>query len=173
MPPDLVTARLRLRPVRLDDLKFCVSMNMDPDVGRYLFPHGPPKEAEQRDIWRRKLSSDWPRRGGIWAIEWAGADEMLGWCGLFPLEESGLIEIGYRYVTAVWGQGVATEAARVVLNHGFREFAFDPIVAVTHPENLGSHRVLMKIGLRPGGLQFQYGMDLSFFSLSRSNYLAP
>lgn len=160
-----------MRPLLLDDLEFCVTMNMDPDVGRHLFPHGPPKEAEQRDIWRQKLTSGWPPRGAVWAVEWAGADEMLGWCGLFPLEESGLIEIGYRYITAVWGQGVATEAAKQVLDYGFREFSFDPIVAVTHPENLGSQQVLTKIGLLPGGLQHYYGLDLSFYSLRRSNYL--
>ncbi|MDA1099850.1 MAG: GNAT family N-acetyltransferase [Proteobacteria bacterium] len=171
MPPDLDTARLRLRPLRLDDLEFCVAMNMDPDVGRYLFPHGPPMAAEQRDNWRRKITGGWPQPGAIWAVEWAGVEMMLGWCALFFLEESGLIEIGYRYATAAWGQGVATEAAAQVLDHGFRELAFDPIVAVTHPENLGSQQVLKKIGLRPGGLQFHYGLDLSFFSLGRDDYL--
>jgi len=169
--PEFSTARLRLRPWRLDDLEFCVTMNMDPDVGRYLFPHGPPVEAEQRRAWREKITSGWPEQGGIWAVEWARKGEMLGWCGLFPLEESGLIEIGYRYVTAAWGRGVATEAATRVLEHGFRTFAFDPIVAVTHPDNTGSQKVLQKIGLCPSGLQFHYGLDLSFFSLSRDQYL--
>ncbi|MDP6833010.1 MAG: GNAT family N-acetyltransferase [Alphaproteobacteria bacterium] len=171
MQPELSTARLHLRPWRLDDLEFCVAMNMDPEVGRYLFPHGPPVEAEQRRAWRERITSGWPRQGGIWAVEWAGKGTMLGWCGLFPLEDSGLIEIGYRYITAAWGQGVATEAAVEVLDHGFGEFAFDPIVAVTHPDNTGSQKVLRKIGLRPGGLRFQYGMDLSFFSLNRGDYL--
>jgi len=169
--PDLETARLHLRPWGLDDLEFCVAMNMDPDVGRYLFPHGPPVEAEQRRIWREKITAGWPRTGAVWAVEWAGEGEMLGWCGLFPLEETGLIEIGYRYVTAAWGKGVATEAAARVLDHGFREFAFDPIVAVTHPQNAGSQAVLSKIGLKSGGLQFHYGLDLSFFSLGRDDYL--
>ncbi len=171
MLPDLDTARLHLRPWRLDDLEFCVAMNMDPDVGRYLFPHGAPVEAEQREMWRHKITSGWPEPGGIWAVEWAGEGKMLGWCGLFPLEATGLIEIGYRYITAAWGKGVATEAAARVLDYGFREFAFDPIVAVTHPENSGSQQVLGKIGLQSGGLQFHYGLDLCFFSLSRDDYL--
>jgi RimJ/RimL family protein N-acetyltransferase len=172
MPPDLDTARLHLRPWRLDDLEVCVTMNMDREVGRYLFPHGPPIEAEQRELCRRKITSGWPQRGAVWAVEWAGAGEMLGWCGLFPLEETGLIEIGYRYLTTAWGEGVATEAAARVLEHGFRVLAFDPIVGVTHPDNLASQQVLTKIGLRPGGLQFHYGLDLSFFALGRAEYLA-
>lgn len=146
-------------------------MNMDPDVGRYLFPHGAPVEAEQQQIWHEKLNSDWPARGAVWAVEWTDAPDMMGWCGLFPLEDCGLIEIGYRYVTETWGKGVATEAAARVLDYGFREFQFDPIVAVTHPENAGSHNVLKKIGLRAGGMQFHYGLDLSYFSLSRRDRL--
>jgi RimJ/RimL family protein N-acetyltransferase len=96
---------------------------------------------------------------------------MHGLCGLFPLEDSGLIEIGYRFITPAWGKGIATEAATLVLDHGFRKLAIGPIVAVTHPENLGSQRVLTKIGLRSMGLRYHYGLDLSFFSLSSDDYL--
>jgi RimJ/RimL family protein N-acetyltransferase len=67
---------------------------------------------------------------------------------------------------------VATEAARRVLGHGFRDFEFDPIVAVTHPENSASQNVLKKIGLRSGGLQFHYGLDFRFLSLARADYLS-
>ena len=96
----------------------------------------------------------------------------LGWCGLFPLEDSGLIEIGYRYVTSAWGRGIATEAARAVLDHGFRALCFDPIVAVTHPANLASQHVLAKIGLTACGSAFHYGQWLRFFQLSRAAYLS-
>ena len=68
-------------------------------------------------------------------------------CGLSFLEDPGLIEIGYRFVTADWGQGVATEVGTRVLDYGFRELASEPIVAVTHSENAGSQNVLRKIGL--------------------------
>ena len=172
MLPEIRTDRLRLRRRRLDDLEFPVAMDMDPDVGRYLYPHGWPTVEERRRVNRDRIVSNWPEVGGVWAVEWADQGESLGWCGLFPLEASGLIEIGYRYVPETWGKGVATEAAARVLEHGFREFGFDPIVAVTHPENTGSQTVLTKIGLRPGGLQFHYGLDLSFFSLSRADYLS-
>jgi RimJ/RimL family protein N-acetyltransferase len=96
----------------------------------------------------------------------------LGWCGLFPLEHSGLTEIGYRYLPAAWGQGIGSEAARAVLEHGFRALALDPIVAVTHPDNHASQRVLQKIGLRSEGEAYHYGQWLRFFRLTLSDYLA-
>ena len=110
--------------------------------------------------------------GGVWVVERQDEPGCLGWCGLFPLQHSGLIEIGYRYVQAAWGQGIASEAAAAVLAHGFRALALDPIVGVTHPDNRASQRVLERIGLRPEGEAFFYGQWLRFFRLSLSDYLA-
>ena len=91
--------------------------------------------------------------------------------GLVWFGPSGRLRPDHRYVTETWGKGVATEAAARVLDYGFREFQFDPIVAVTHPANAASHNVLKKIGLQAGGMQFHYGLDLSYFSLSRRDRL--
>ncbi|MDP6344301.1 MAG: GNAT family protein, partial [Alphaproteobacteria bacterium] len=54
----------------------------------------------------------------------------------------------------------------------FLERRLDPIVAVTHPDNLASQRVLAKIGLRAEGRRFHYGLDLAFFSLARADYFS-
>ena len=167
----LTTRRLRLRPRTVADLDACVAMDLDPEVRRFLYPQAPdPKRHEA--LLRARLASGWPPRGGIWVVEWRTAPGFLGWCGLFPLEDSGLIEIGYRYVRAAWGQGLGTEAAAAVLDHGFRELGFDPIVAVTHPDNRASQRVLEKIGLSRSDDAFFYGQQVAFYQLSRSDYLA-
>ena len=81
-------------------------------------------------------------------VEWRHAPRFLGWCGLFPLEDAGPIEIGYRYLRGVWGQGIATEAARV-LDHGFRALGFDPIVGVTHPANVARSACSRRSGSSP------------------------
>ena len=168
----LTTQRLRLRPRTMADLDACVAMDLDPEVHRFIYGNRPPERSQHRAQLRARIASGWPAKGGIWVVEWQDAPGVLGWCGLFPLEDSGLIEIGYRYVRGAWGQGIATEAGRIVLDHGFRALGFDPIVAVTHPANLASQHVLEKIGLRPRGTAFHYGQWLSFFELRRHAYLA-
>ena len=173
MPPVILTTqRLRLRPRTLADLDACVAMDLDPEVHRFIYGNRPPDPVQHRAHLRERIASGWPAEGGIWVVEWQDAPGFLGWCGLFPLEASGLIEIGYRYLPSTWGQGIATEAARAVLDHGFRALGFDPIVAVTHPANLASQHVLEKIGLNARGSAYHYGQWLSFFHLSRTAYLA-
>ena len=169
--PVLTTTHLRLRPRSVEDVEACWAMDIDFAVHRYIWPEGIPDVEAHRETIRQRFASGWPPVGGVWVVEWQDKPGFLGWCGLFPLEESGLIEIGYRYVQRAWGQGVATEAAREVLDYGFRALEIDPIVAVTDPENRASQNVLRKIGLRQEGTAFHYGRDLSFFRLERAQYV--
>ncbi len=170
--PSLRTARLTLYAPRLADLAARLAMDRDPRVMAFIGPV--PEDAQvQRAEVRALILSVGKVSGGFFHVEETSAPGFLGWCGLFPLEDSGLIEIGYRFTHAAWGRGIATEAARAVLDHGFRALKLDPIVAVAHPENRASRAVLSKIGLRREGTAFHYGMDLPFYRLPLTEYQSP
>ena len=171
MPPIITTARLRLRLRTLDDVEANLAMDLDPRVFHFLRGEAPDRDTHRADLVQR-IEQGWPPVGGIWVVEWRERPGFLGWCGLFPLEDSGLIEIGYRYATAAWSQGVATEAAKAVLDHGFRVLRFDPIVAVVHPDNRSSQRVIEKIGLKPRGTALHYGRELKYYRLDAAAYVA-
>ncbi len=165
------TERLILRPRTMADIEANLAMDMDPDVHRFIWGNSPPGRESRRRILHDQIATDWPQRGGIWVVERKDVPGFLGWCNLVPLEDSGFMEIGYRYTRAAWGQGFATEAARRVLDHGFRRLNLDPIVAVTHPDNAASQQVLEKIGLKRSGMAFHYGQDVAFFQLNAEEYL--
>jgi RimJ/RimL family protein N-acetyltransferase len=46
-----------------------------------------------------------------------------------------------------WGRGLATEAGREALQHGFEHLGLQEIVAFTLPANKRSRRVMEKLGL--------------------------
>jgi RimJ/RimL family protein N-acetyltransferase len=167
--PTLETERLVLSPWGHDQLDATVEMDLDPAVRGVA---DVPERAARYAELKQRIDDGWPAIGGMWAVEWRDHPGFLGWCGLFPLDNSTFIEIGYRYRRLVWGRGVASEAARVVLDHGFRVLELDPIVAVTHPTNAASRNVLTKIGLRHEGTGFHYDSELPFFRLGRAEYLA-
>ena len=50
-----------------------------------------------------------------------------------------------------WGQGYATEAARAILDFGFADLGLRRIYATCRPENVGSSRVVEKIGMPARG----------------------
>ncbi len=167
MTPEIETARLRLYPPRIEDLEARLAMDRDPEVMRFIQPVPEDAEAQRSEIRNRILQ---PPRSAYWHVEERVAPGFIGWCGVFPLQDSGLMEIGYRFARRAWGRGLATEAATAALDHGFRKLELDLIVAVSHPDNAASHRVLHKIGLRAAGTARHYGRELAFFELRRGAY---
>lgn len=55
--------------------------------------------------------------------------------------------LGYAFARDVWGRGFATEAASRSIAWGFETLQFDEIEATCLLENVGSARVLEKIGM--------------------------
>lgn len=170
-PPTLETARLRLYPPRLEDLEARLAMDRDPEVMRHIRPVPDDIEAQRAQI-RDRILGPPPPRGAFWHVEERAAPGFIGWCALVPLEDSGLIELGYRYVRAAWGRGLATEAAAAALDYGFRALGLDPIIAVADPAHVASQGVLRKIGLRSAGRAHHYDREVALFRLARVDYPA-
>ena len=65
-----------------------------------------------------------------------------------PPDEAGRVEIGYNIIPAYAGQGYATEMARRVIDWAFQVPDIQVITAQCLDDNLGSIRVLEKVGMR-------------------------
>jgi ribosomal-protein-alanine N-acetyltransferase len=57
------------------------------------------------------------------------------------------VEVAYTIASEYWGQGLATEAALAILNHGFEKLHLARMVSLIEPENIASQRVAEKIGM--------------------------
>ena len=97
----------------------------------------------------------------FWPIVRRSDGVFLGICGLkdgapeTPIE--GEVEIGWRFDRHAWGQGYATEAARVALVHGFADPAVARIAAITTLANRESWRVMERLGMTPdAGADFDH-----------------
>jgi ribosomal-protein-alanine N-acetyltransferase len=77
---------------------------------------------------------------------------LVGNCGI-RLETADAYEgdIGYELSPQYWGFGYATEAARAIVNFGFTELKLHRIWSWCIAENVGSVRVLQKIGMQLEG----------------------
>jgi RimJ/RimL family protein N-acetyltransferase len=62
------------------------------------------------------------------------------------LDDLGEVDLGYRLMTAYWGQGLATEASRACVSYGWQTLGLKRIVGLVDHENLRSVRVLKKVG---------------------------
>jgi len=78
-------------------------------------------------------------------------DAVAGLCGLAIVRGAEEGELWYLVAPEQWGRGVATAAARQMLDFAFGELALHRVWATCLPENPGSARVLEKAGMRQEG----------------------
>ena len=145
----LATERLLLRHWRPSDRDAFAAMNADPEVMRH-FPA--PLEAAESDALLRRIASELDERGwGLWALEERSSGGLIGFTGLspvpFPAPFAPAVEIGWRLKRSHWGRGLASEAARASLAHGFGALGLDEIVAFTFIGNERSRTVMASIGM--------------------------
>ncbi len=148
----LETDRLLLRTLRLDDAHAIHRLVADPDVMKYLpgdmMSLGQVTEtiAWLLDCYARNT----PERiiKFTLAIVAKETGHVIGWCGLGPLDVSPEdIEVFYGLSKVYWGKGLATEAAKAMLEYGFGTIGLDRIVAVVGCQNVASKRVIEKLGM--------------------------
>lgn len=97
--------------------------------------------------------------------------EIIGWAGLQFLPELNEIEVGYLLDQPFWGKGYATEAARASLRFGFEHFGFPRMIALVHPENIASRRVIEKCGMRYEKTISIWGVELMRHSVDRISFM--
>ncbi|HEV2100944.1 MAG TPA: GNAT family N-acetyltransferase [Stellaceae bacterium] len=134
------TKRLRLRPLRDDDLADLLALIGDWEVVRWVssVPY-PYTEADGRDwiaVVRKDHTTGRPRR---FAIALKETDRLIGGVGLDGAtgDDSEEPALGYWLGRPYWGSGYGREAVAAVLAHGFRTLGFETIrpisIRVTWP----------------------------------------
>jgi RimJ/RimL family protein N-acetyltransferase len=155
----LETERLLLREFDEGDVAPFFLMGSDPAVIRYTGdPAGGLKSIEHAlEVLRSRPIADYRTYGyGRWACVLKASGEVIGFAGLKYLADVQEVDIGYRLLPAYWGQGLATEAGRAVLDYGRTRLGLERIIGLVDPENVASVRVLKKLGLTPAGqVEFQ------------------
>lgn len=145
--PVLETRRCILRAVAPTDTEAIFRIVADPRVTRYfgMLPMTSIAEAEQRV---QSFQADFAEPKGIrWAITDRAQGRLIGSCGFWRLIKRHFrAEIGYELAPEWWSQGVMTEAVGAVLAFGFGRMGLHSVEAQIHPANIGSRRVLEKLG---------------------------
>lgn len=140
----LQTATLTLRPCCPDDRADFIGLERDPEVMRFL--NGGAVDHENIDP--KDVTFLMPRGSEpyVWTARRTATNAFIGWFCLFPETET-LAELGYRLRREDWGQGLASEGARALVDWGFGRAGYDRITACTMAVNHGSRRVMEKIGM--------------------------
>ena len=150
--PVLEGARIRLRPLRMDDAPEVFAMFSDARVTRF-WSFQAWTEPAQADAWLAERMGWGPPSVFGWAMADRAGDRFIGTTALFSL--SGPLhraELGYSLMPSLQGQGLAGEAVRRALDFGFETLGLERIEADVDPRNEASCRLAERLGFQREGL---------------------
>ncbi len=151
--PELETARLILRPVRLSDAKDMYEYARDTEVARYVLweSHRSITDSIEciRDL-RRQYRHGWP---SSFAIILKQNQKMIGTIGFMWVNcENRSAEVGYSLSRAYWHQGLMTEALKEILSFAFTVLRLHRVEAQHDQRNPASGKVMQHAGMQYEGL---------------------
>ncbi len=145
----LETERLIFREFVYDDWMDVFAYQSDPLYMRYYdFPYRTQVDSQVMVRMFIEWQKEQPRRKFQWALLLKPGNELIGNCGIRiddPLQRQA--NIGYEIDSRYWNQGLATEAAHVVVAFGFERLHLQRVWAWCIAENVASARVLEKAGM--------------------------
>lgn len=145
--PILESERLRLRMLHISDAKAMYEYAQKDDVTKYLLwdSHTSLRQTKQflKRIIKKYLEGNY-----AWAITLKDSGEFVGMIDFYSFDRTaGIAEIAYAISDKYWRKGMITEATQMVIDYSFNELQLERISARCFAENIGSERVMQKVGM--------------------------
>jgi len=173
---ELSTARLLIRPWRLDDLRFIQALGQDVGYGAFAasgrFAYNEPATAEAELSARMSL---FEKDGtGKFPIFLNSDRTFIGTCGVQYYEINGRteLELGFRLLTPFRGAGYAREAAMAMVQYAFDQLKAAEVAVFSHSLNTASLRVIEYLPARYSGDFSHAGCAHQLFRIERSAFAA-
>ena len=173
-PVELRTARLLLRPFETTDVDDVWAYAADSEVARFRPLPDPYTRNDAAEFVDRQMRTVWSTSPEF-AIVYG--PRVIGGISLHVSREHETAELGYLLGRLWWGQGLATEAARAVVDWGFQRFGLHKVYARAHVDNKRSWRVMEKLNMiREGVLRGHWKMreehvDLVYYAVFRDEWM--
>ena len=175
--PVIDTARLRLRPLAATDAPVLQFLAGDKAVADTTLSIPHPYPDGVAEAWISTHAGKWEAHEEmVLAITQAAGRELMGSISLMIQPAHAIGQIGYWIGVPFWNHGYTTEAARAVIDFGFRTIGLSRIEAHHMTLNPASGRVMEKAGMRREGFSAQAvrknGLlrDVVFYGIERRDW---
>jgi len=144
LPDEIETARLKLRPIKLQDVDPIFESQSDPEWARYeLLPAPFTRKDAERFVASMVLRDR--KTNPVWVVTLGG--EVIGTASMASVKNWKIAALGYGIHRRAWGQGFARETVGAVLDRSFAAYRqLRKVRAHTDPRNERSIRLLRRLG---------------------------
>lgn len=154
----LESKRLYFRNIVPEDCEEMFLLNADWEVLKYTGDVVFNSQYEARLFFEKYQIETYQKIGfGRMTTIIKDTDEVIGWCGMKYHPHLNEVDLGYRFHKRYWNKGYATEASIACLQYAFNHLNIEAVEAFAVKENIGSCRVLEKVGFNFIGMAKRYG----------------
>lgn len=172
------TRRLLLRQFQWKDAEDMFAWASNPEVVRYLSysAHETIRESKKiTKLWVRAYRNPTTYN---WAIEYR--ERVIGNISVVVIDNDNFsCHLGWQIDVPYWNQGIMTEAAQAIVDYLFGVIGFERISSGHDIRNIGSGRVMEKIGMFREGTFRRYCYqkdgsigDKAYYAILKSDWLA-
>ena len=169
------TERLIIRGLLPTDIDEMLELHSDPEVHIFLGNNTITSKKKLLEIIDSVRQQYIDFGVGRWAMINKKTGEFIGWTGLeFVTKETNnhtnFYDLGYRLIKRFWGQGFATESAFASLDYAFDTLNIEQVYAMADCNNLGSNKILKKVGLHFIEEFDLEGIKHNWYKIDKSEY---
>ncbi|WP_080847802.1 GNAT family N-acetyltransferase [Cytobacillus gottheilii] len=140
------TNRLLIRQFDSKDWQAVYEYTSDRNVMQYI-PEGVFTQEKAKELVNQNMDAD----AKYFPVVLLDGDILIGHIVFHKYFGEHTYEIGWVFNPRYYSKGYASEAAKGILDYSFEKVKLHRIIATCQPENIASHRVMEKIGMRREG----------------------
>ena len=150
--PVLVTPRLSLDHIALEDAEFILRLLNEPSFLQYIGDRNVRTIEDARHYITNGPLDSYTRFGfGLYLVRRREDHAPAGICGVLRRPTLDEPDLGYAFVPEFWRLGYAREAATAVLAHACDDLHLTRLTAIVSPDNRPSIALLESLGFRLEG----------------------
>lgn len=146
--PTLETDRLILRRMTIEDQHDLFEYASDPELTKYTIWDYHKTLENSIQYLQLILEQYENKQVSNWAIVLKSNQKMIGTCGfVYWAPEHHRAEVGYALSRKYWNRGLMSEAIQELISFGFAHMDLNRIEARCNIANMGSERIMQKMGM--------------------------
>jgi len=166
--PILMSERVALRPLSLDDHQAIFDLRSDPNNNKFLNRPQCVTTEDAKNFINAVNENIKKGNSYYWGITLTETKQLIGAICLFDItHDTKSCEMGYELMMPFQGQGIMQEALQTVINFVFQTLKLKKIIAHTHPENLKSTNLLLKFNFIKSIETNKENTNLTVFTLTQ------
>ena len=143
------TPRLTIRRLDATDAPFILRLLNEPSFLENIGDRGVRSLDDACGYIAKGPVASYEKHGfGLFHVALKESGETIGMCGLLERDWLDAPDVGFAFFPQFWSKGYAYESSAGVIQWARRTFGITRVVGIVKPTNIGSIRVLEKLGMK-------------------------